>query len=160
MTDELESSLSRITDQPPPPSAETDKRAEAEEEEFKRAKILGGMSPKVLHLHQIERFIKHLEDTRDGLTNECNQLRDRCNELAPRVAELEHAERVAKVLIRDGSIISIVGGSIISFAGLFGAEITRFPVCGIGGGLMITGLWVFKLTARWAWPPKRPTDSG
>ena len=76
--------------------------------------------------------------------------------MATRNAELEQAARTARPLIRDGTVILTLGGVLISFAGLCAADSTRWCIAGIGGGLLISGLWIVKILNGSIWPQQPP----
>lgn len=100
------------------------------------------------HLDSLNRRINVLQQKLDSRETE---LRD----LTPRLAQLEQAQQISRVLIRDGTIIFGVGGALVSAASLFAEGIWRYSLAGFWLALFICGLWIAKILNSFIWPANR-----
>jgi hypothetical protein len=99
-----------------------------------------------------------VESARDeqvfGRQSEAKRLEDQ----AATIATLRQAERMGKVLYRDGTIAIALGGIIVGIASLVNIPIMRWVIAGTGTGVVVFALWICKMTQRNIWPPG--TDDG
>ena len=85
------------------------------------------------HLDSLNRRIEVLQQKLDSRESDLR-------EILPKLARLERSEQISKVLVRDGA------GS------LFAEGPLRFVIAGLGGGILICGLWICKLLNQNVWP--------
>jgi len=98
------------------------------------------------HLDTLNKRIDVLQGKLDKRESELDTLR-------PKLAKHEQSSKMAKVLVRDGTVIFVVGGMLVSGGGLFTDGILRFSLAAAGGALVVTGLWIAKVLNRNVWPP-------
>lgn len=117
--------------------------------------------------YQHRKLVKHLCAERDGIHAECCRLRAINEHQSPKLAQLEHAAEVSRAVARDGTGAVTLGGLAVGVAGFFADESLRWVVCGLGGGLTISGLWLLKILNGLCWPrqnaktptPKEPSST-
>lgn len=83
---------------------------------------------------------------------------DTVRKLTGRVAQLEQAERAAKLLTRDGTVALALGGIAVSMGGLFSIEELRYVVAALGVGVIVMAFWICKIMQRNIWPVPKVTD--
>ena len=97
------------------------------------------------HLDSLNRRIEVLQQKLDSRESDLR-------EILPKLARLERSEQISKVLVRDGTVILAIGGVLVSAGSLFAEGPLRFVIAGLGGGILICGLWICKLLNQNVWP--------
>lgn len=89
-----------------------------------------------------------LDKTEDSLAEKNRELQ----RLTATAEVLQHSCDLSKILVRDGTVICVVGGGLVSVGGLFAESEVRFLLAGLGGAFLVCGLWICKVLNRNAFP--------
>ena len=83
---------------------------------------------------------------------------ERYRDLSMEIAQLRQARTYARVLVRDGTVSLALGGIIAGTASLVNSQAWRLTATGLGWGVIIMAIWMYKMTQRNIWPAPPPPD--